>query len=600
MFPLIISGLVSGMQEFPPVCAYCTHMRLFLLACIAAVLLTGCHQSSVPNQGTADSLSPPQRAAAANTLFLNQKIFDPWKLTYNGSAKANDIPLYRSNGLIGIALDINSNAFHAYQAGLYMGGVLQDVGGRVSTADAATHGTDTLNMRDGTYTPGLTELPSNVTSKNTLATHNWPVLWRTSDVVIDGDPEAQQVTHANLFYLLSSTYPGSDHSIPPMGLSSNVYGGHIFWDAEVWMLPALLPQHPEYAKPIINYRFKLLGQARRNAHTHGYKGAEFPWESADTGAEVAPAEFAQERHITADIAWAAWQYYLWTGDKTYLRTEGWPLLRDCADYWVSRVTPGPAGQFHINHVVSPDETAGVVDDDAWTNGVVGASLRAAGQAAALLALPPDPRWAQVSAHLARPFDKARGIPQENSRPLAPRFAAKQADTLLLIHPLRVPFDSKTRGRMLDYYAAHTIATGPAMTASIHAIVAANLGRAQLARDEFQASYQPFERGPWDAFSEKRTTNNVYFLTGMAGCVQAVLYGFAGLNVAEHSTKGQGIRLAGDSIAELYADPHLPPGWTSLTLKGVLFRGQRLDMTVLPGNRVTVTERPAQGAGGKRR
>ena len=139
--------------------------------------------------------------------------------------------------------------------------------------------------------------------------------------------------------------------------------------------------------------------------------------------------------------------------------------------------------------------------------------------------------------------------------------------------------------MLDFYAAHTIKTGPAMTSSIHAVVAARLGLAQQSLDEFHDSYRPFERAPWDAFSEKRTTNNVYFLTGMAGCLQSVLYGFAGLRVYEAGEKPVGTKLAGDGVAALYADPHLPPGWGRLVVKGIRFRGKTLDLTVLPGNKV---------------
>ena len=415
----------------------------------------------------------------------------------------------------------------------------------------------------------------------------WASIWDTSDITINGDPEAQQVTHANLFYLLSSTFPGSAWSIPPMGLSSNVYGGHIFWDAEVWMLPALIVQHPDYAKSIVDYRFKLLAQAERNAQEHGFQGAEYPWESADTGKEEAPAGFVRERHITADVAFAAWQYYLWTGDKAYLQHEGWPLLQATAQYWVSRVTKGQDGLWHINGVLSPDETAGVVDDDAYTNAAVRDNLRAATRAAVLVGQPSDPRWTVIANALVIPFDKARAIPAENSKPLTDRFAAKQADTLLLLYPLHGAYDAATQRRMLDYYGAHTMKAGPAMTSSIEAVVAARLGLGAASQGYFRDSYRPFERGPWDAFSEKRTTNNIYFLTGMAGCLQSVLYGFGGLRVSEAGEKTAGRKLAGDRVASLYADPHLPPGWGGLTIKGVRFRGKSLDVRILPGNKVIV-------------
>jgi trehalose/maltose hydrolase-like predicted phosphorylase len=127
-----------------------------------------------------------------------------------------------------------------------------------------------------------------------------------------------------------------------------------------------------------------------------------------------------------------------------------------------------------------------------------------------------------------------------------------------------------------------------MTGCIHAIVAARLGRGQESLNDFRDSYQPFMRGPWDAFSEKRTTNNVYFLTGMAGSLQSVLYGFAGLQVCTAAEKSKGMKLAGDNIAVLYADPHLPPGWGRLTLYGIKFRGRTLNLTIDPGNKITVS------------
>ena len=250
---------------------------------------------------------------------------------------------------------------------------------------------------------------------------------------------------------------------------------------------------------------------------------------------MAPAEFARERHITADVAFAVWNYYLWTGDLRYLQREGWPLLKQTADYWVSRVTPPNIGSKGILHVLSPDETAGLVDNDAYTNAVVRYNLLAATHAASLLGKAANPAWRIVATNLPIPFDNAHSIIKENDSPLTNHFAAKQADALLLIHPLNLPINTETQGRMLDFYASHTIKNGPAMTDSIHSIVAARLNRPAQSLDFFRASYRPFERGPWDAFSEKRTTNNVYFLTGMAGCVQAVLYGFAGLNVAEGKT-----------------------------------------------------------------
>ncbi len=578
------------MQDFSPVQAYLTPVNARIIPTLAAacLLLTGCRHDTGPSSNPAPS--PADQAAAANALFLSQKTFDPWVLTTTDQNRAVDP--YLSDGRIGGPVEASGHNGVSYAAGDYKDGQLAAYPPLiVETLKPTSQYQQTLDIHSGqltTLTNGAKTLFPSPDDKLHLHPANWPRLWQTSDIIITGDPEAQQVTHANLFYLLSSTYPGSDHSIPPFGLSSNLYGGHIFWDAEVWMLPALIVQRPDYAKSIIDYRFKRLGQAKKSAQSHGFAGAEYPWESADTGAEMVGGEFARERHITADVGWAAWQYYLWTDDKTYLKSEGWPILQATAQYWVSRVTKGADGKYHIKGVLSPDETAGVVDDDAWTNAVVQANLRAAARAAKIMGQSADPRWAAIADGMYFAFDKARGIPAENDTPMTDRFAAKQADTLLLLHPLNVPFDAATQGKMLDFYTAHTIKNGPAMTASIEAVAAARLGRGQDALNLFHDSYRPFMRGPWDAFAEKRTSSRVYFCTGMGGCLQSVLYGFAGLQVVEAGQKGQGTKLAGDGEASLYADPHLPPGWGGLTVKGVRFRGKTFDLNVMPGDKVGAT------------
>ena len=581
------------MQDFPRLCAYSTRMNARCIPLFAALcfLLTGCHDNTTltaPN-----TPSPHDEAAAANQLFLNQKIFDPWMLKSVNAPSS--IPLYASDGRVSRLLSPEGKVIGGFRAGVYQSGQIKPLS-QSELADTKDFGikegpADPHSLSLGDLKGGLFSIQGSDAASPSLrfySRRNWAHFWQTSDIVISGDPEAQQVTHANLFYLLSSTYPGSDHSIPPMGLSSDIYGGHIFWDAEVWMMPALIVQHPDYAKSIIDYRFKTLSQAKKNAKAHGFVGAEYAWESADTGAEMAPAEFSQERHITADVGWAAWQYYLWTGDNAYLQKQGWPVLQATAAYWVSRVTHGADGKYHIEKVISPDETAGVVSDDAYTNAVVQANLRAATAAAQTVGQGADPRWSLIADALFFPQDKARGIPAENAAPMTDRFSAKQADTLLLIHPLNKAIDPVTAGKMLDFYSAHTIKNGPAMTASIQAVVAAKLGRGPESLDQFHDSYRPFMRGPWDAFAEKRTSNRVYFCTGMGGCLQSVLYGFAGLQVAEPGQKAAGTKIASDSVASLYANPHLPPGWGGLTVKGVRFHGKAYDVSIAAGNKVGVT------------
>ena len=119
--------------------------------------------------------------------------------------------------------------------------------------------------------------------------HNkaWDELWK-SDIAIEGDAQSQQDVHSMLYHLYSFVREGTALSPSPMGLSGLGYNGHVFWDTELWMFPGILVMHPEMAKSMIEYRYQRLDAAKRNAFNRGYKGAMYPWESAETGVEETP------------------------------------------------------------------------------------------------------------------------------------------------------------------------------------------------------------------------------------------------------------------------------------------------------------------------
>src|SRR5437773_2882551 len=156
----------------------------------------------------------------------------------------------------------------------------------------------------------------------------WRHLWQT-DVVVQGDAELQRVIHAMLFYLLASAREATDESIPPMGLSSAGYYGHVFWDADTWMLPPLLVLHPDLARSMVMFRYRALGAARRNASRNGYRGAMYPWESDEQGEETTPRFAWQnalyENHVTGDVALDQWLYIPFDSAGQYHPTyEGAP------------------------------------------------------------------------------------------------------------------------------------------------------------------------------------------------------------------------------------------------------------------------------------
>ncbi len=403
----------------------------------------------------------------------------------------------------------------------------------------------------------------------------WARRWDAADITIDGDPEAQQLVHKLAFDLLQSVRVGGDDSVAPEALSGDFYKGHIFWDADVWMFPALLAQYPDVAKNLLDYRFKHLEQARAIARAEGFAGADYPWESAATGRETAPSGFSTERHVTAGVGFAVWQYYLATGDAAWLKERGYSVLSAVADHWASRAKRNAAtGKYEIKGVFGPDENRGKVDNNTYTNVLAKYCLEAAGKAAKIVGKPGDARWADVARNMALPFDKTRGA--YLARDADELRSTKQADGELVIYPARLAMDTATAEKTFDLHAPRPIKTGPAMTASMHALIAARLGRAKDAETYFHDSYRPFVRGPFLLFSEKRSLDRCEFATGAGGVLQSVIYGFGGVDF--------------DNWAAMTKSPvALPPSWKSLTIRGVRYHGKRYTVAVEGGARTVTAE-----------
>jgi trehalose/maltose hydrolase-like predicted phosphorylase len=381
----------------------------------------------------------------------------------------------------------------------------------------------------------------------------WLTLWE-GDIVIEGDLQSQQDIRLALYHLYAFSRGDSNLSIAPMGLSSQNYNGHIFWDTELWMYPPLLLLNQDIARSLINYRSDRLKKAKEKAINFGYKGAMFPWESDDTGEEATPAWALTgtfEHHITADIAIAFWNYYRVTKDKKWLLERGYPMLKDIADYWVSRVSKNKDGSYSIKNVVGANEFAPNVDDNAFTNGAAVTALNFAVLAAKETGKLADPSWKEVADGIViHKFPDGTTKEHKNYRGAI----IKQADVNLLTYPLNIINDKETVLKDLAYYEPKLSPEGPAMGQSIFAVIHARLGNVEEAYRLFKRSYEPNKRPPFGALAETATSNNPYFATGAGGLLQVVLFGFGGLHITE---KG---------IVQM--NPVLPKSWKSLTLMGI--------------------------------
>lgn len=374
----------------------------------------------------------------------------------------------------------------------------------------------------------------------------WDELWE-GDIVIEDAPEIQRNVRFAIYNLYSSMRAGSGRSISPMGLSSRGYSGHVFWDTEIWMYPALLILQPELARQMVDYRADRLNAARKRAFAYGYKGAMFPWESDDLGEESTPTwalSGPMEHHITADIAIACWNYYCVTGDLGWLKEKGWPLIKASAEFWTSRATANSDGSYSILNVIGANEYAVGVNDNAYTNGSAKKALEYAVKAAALCGEEAPGVWGKIRDGLR--FPKFRnGVNMEHSAYSGEMI--KQADVNLLSYPLDVVADRKSILRNLEYYEPKIDPkNGPAMSWSVFSIQYARLGMTEKALEMFHRSYIPNLRPPFGVFAETATSGNPYFMTGAGGMLQALLYGFGGLRITENG-------LVRDNVA-------LPSGW----------------------------------------
>lgn len=402
----------------------------------------------------------------------------------------------------------------------------------------------------------------------------WNELWK-SDIVIDGDAKAQQAVHSDLYYLLSNSTVGTAWPMGACALTPN-YAGHAFWDSDSWVFPSLLLLHQERAKPIVMFRHRTMQPARERASQYGARGTMYPWEAdPETGMDHTP-HFAygvfREIHVNADIAIAQWQYYLASGDRAWLKEYGWPVIREIAEFWVSRVEYNPLEhRYEIHHVTSPDEAYDDVPNDSFTNAAARKALYIATTAARLVGARPDPTWARIARQMYIPFatqaqrhlDFDEVVPHD-------KITWMGSSLSWLAYPnLDLPMSEQVRRNDFEFQLHELKVHGDdpnEMMMVMLAVHAAELGEGNVAGQWIDRNLVGFLKPPFNVRSETAGNNAGYILATSAGFVQSFIYGLTGLRIDERG------------LIEEYR-PVLPDSWRSVTLKNVEFRGRHYDIAV---------------------
>jgi hypothetical protein len=150
---------------------------------------------------------------------------------------------------------------------------------------------------------------------------------------------------------------------------------------------------------------------------------------------------------------------------------------------------------------------------------------------------------------------------------------QQAAGLLAVWPLRHP-EAEPQGRSLALrWGPRVIAQGPAMSASIEAVVLARSGDPDKARRVWLREARRRMPPPFFLFREKPMNRESEFFTGIAGMVNTVLYGFLGIDVDEAEPGRKPWKKQLKSGGWISIDPKLPSTWKGLTIWPVWIDGQ---------------------------
>ncbi|WP_448062205.1 glycoside hydrolase family 65 protein [Cellulomonas hominis] len=436
--------------------------------------------------------------------------------------------------------------------------------------------------------------------------------WARCDVEIPGQPEVQQAVRWNLFQLAQSTARAEGNGIPAKGVTGSGYGGHYFWDTEIYVLPFLTYTTPRLARNALRFRYTMLDAARRRASELNQDGALFPWRTIS--GEEASAYYAAgtaQYHIDADIAHALRQYVLAAGDGDFLAREAVDIFVETARMWADlgfwRANGDDA--FHIHGVTGPDEYTTVVNDNLYTNVMARANLRSAVDAVDWLR-DQDPEahvrmmqrlgltddeiteWARAAEHMFIPFDERLGIhPQdaqflekelwdlaqtpEEMRPLLLHFhplviyrfqVLKQADVVLALFLQGDQFTAREKLADFDYYDPLT--TGDStLSGVVQSIVAAEVGYQELAVKYFTAALFV------DLADLHANTSDGVHVASAGGVWSALVAGFGGMR---------------DHQGEISLDPRLPELWSGLVFRLTL-RGTRVRVDIRPDHLTLTVE-----------
>ena len=443
----------------------------------------------------------------------------------------------------------------------------------------------------------------------------WEKIWQNSDVVIEGDADAQLALRYSIYHLCIIAPHNTDKcGIPARGLSGQVYKGAAFWDTEMFMLPFFQFTDSKVARNLLKYRVNTLEGAKRKAKLLGHDGAFFAWESQETGDDACTlfnvtdiftnrplrTYFMDKQiHISADIVFAMWDYCRTTGDYTILTDGGLELMYQCMWFFYTYSAFKPHKNcYELLDAIGPDEYHERVNNNAFTNVMVK-------HAADIFILAIDkvkndnPEYFnKLDNELSWAYDFAQKlyVPQPNEKGIIEQFdgyfkledvtpeilktrelkpneywgghglasttmTLKQADVVMMLNVFRNEYSKEVKKANWEFYEPYT-EHGSSLSACAYAIVAAEIGNTDWAYKYFMKTASVDLTG-----DTKQYVGSLYIggthPAANGGAWNTAIFGFAGVSFTDDT---------------LDISPRLPKNWDSLSFK-LNWKGDKLNIKI---------------------
>ena len=430
----------------------------------------------------------------------------------------------------------------------------------------------------------------------------WEKIWKSSDIVIEGDTSAQQAIRFNIFHL-NQTYTGKDErlNIGPKGFTGEKYGGSTYWDTEAFVLPFFLKTADQkVVRNLLLYRYKHLEASIENGSKLGFKNGAALYPMVTMNGEECHNEWEitfEEIHRNGAIAFAIFNYIRHTGDNNYLADYGLEVLIGISRFWSQRATWSEnLKKYVILGVTGPNEYENNVNNNWHTNSMAAWTLSYTISSLSKVQKE-SPRkyeelirktgfdfavetrhWQKMIGNLHMPIDNSRKVflqqdgfldkelmPADKipsgERPINQHWSwdrilrscfIKQADVLQGLYVFEDKYDTETIRRNFDFYEPMTVHES-SLSACIHSILASRIGNIEKAYE----LYLRTARLDLDDYNNE--VGDGLHITSMAGTWLAIVEGFGGMRILD---------------GKVQINPLIPAQWKSYSFharfRGILF------------------------------